>query len=129
MDEYDERNYRGDYRYDERNYRPDYRNERADYRGDERADYRADERADYRGDYRYDDRRRDYDRRGGKINYRNYRGSYHEELEMVMQDMREQYRKLEDVAEMAEGQDKNMLTKIAQKEKENYTYVKQLMEK
>lgn len=122
MDEYDDRNYRADYR-------PEYgddRNYRGDYRGSERADYRGNERG-YRGyddrDYRYDDR--NY-RRGRR---RNYRESYHEELEMVMEDMREQYRKLEDVAEMAEGQDRNMLMKIAQKEKENYSYIKQLMEK
>ena len=106
------------YRYDDR----DYRNDR-DYRYDDR-DYR-----NYREDYR-----RDYDRRGGRRNYRyggdyNFRNSYHEELEMVMEDMREQYRKLEDVAEMAEGQDKSTLMKVAQKEKENYMYVKQLMEK
>lgn len=110
MDEYDDRNYR----YDERNYR-DYRYDDRDYRYDDR-DYR-----NYREDYR-----RGYDRRGGR---RNYRNSYHEELEMVMEDMREQYRKLEDVAEMAEGQDKSTLMKVAQKEKENYMYIKQLMEK
>jgi hypothetical protein len=109
------------YRYDDR----DYRNDR-DYR-----DYRYDDR-DYRN-YR-EDYRRDYDRRGGRRNYRyggdySFRNSYHEELEMVMEDMREQYRKLEDVAEMAEGQDKSTLMKVAQKEKENYMYVKQLMEK
>ena len=117
---------------------------RENYRDDYREDYRDD--MDYRDyDYRYhDDRnyrdydyRRDYDRRGGKINnrdyrnYRNYRGGdYYEELEMTMEDMREQYRKLEDISEMATNQqDKNMLMKIAQKEKENYSYIKQLVEK
>ena len=91
----------------------------------------------YRDNYRDDYRTRDYDRRGGKINnrdyrnYRNYRGGdYYEELEMTMDDMREQYRKLEDISEMATNQqDKNMLMKIAQKEKENYSYIKQLVEK
>lgn len=94
-------------------------------------------RENYRDDYRDDYRTRDYDRRGGKINnrdyrnYRNYRGGdYYEELEMTMEDMREQYRKLEDISEMATNQqDKNMLMKIAQKEKENYSYIKQLVEK
>lgn len=96
-------------------------------------------RENYRNDmdYRDYDYRRDYDRRGGKINnrdyrnYRNYRGGdYYEELEMTMEDMREQYRKLEDISEMATNQqDKNMLMKIAQKEKENYSYIKQLVEK
>ena len=96
------------------------------YRENYRDDYREDYRDDYRN-YRDYDYRRDYDRRGGKINnrdyrnYRNYRGGdYYEELEMTMEDMREQYRKLEDISEMATNQqDKNMLMKIAQKEKEN----------
>lgn len=91
---------------------------------------------DYRN-YRDDYRTRDYDRRGGRLNnrdyrnYRNYRNQdYYEELEMTMEDMREQYRKLEDISEMADNQqDKNMLMKIAQKEKENYSYIKQLLEK
>lgn len=119
-----EMNYRGYRDEDYANYR-DYR----DY-----ANYRE-EYDNYRGDYRdYDNyRTRDYDRRGGKINNRNYRSyrmqDYHEELEMTMEDMREQYRKLEDIAEMASPQDKNMLMKIAQKEKENYNYLKQIMEK
>lgn len=109
--------------------REDYRD---DYRRDYRDDYRRDYR-DYRDDYREDymDYRRDYDRRGGRRNYRNYREhDYHEELEMVMEDMRESSRKLEDISEMANNQqDKNMLMKIAQKEKENYHYIKQMMEK
>jgi len=122
MNEMENRDYRYDNRYYDENihgnmgYRENYRND---------MDYR---------DYDY---RRDYDRRGGKINnrdyrnYRNYRGGdYYEELEMTMEDMREQYRKLEDISEMATNQqDKNMLMKIAQKEKENYSYIKQLVEK
>ena len=57
------------------------------------------------------------------------RMDYYEELEMAMEDMREQYRKLEDISEMAEQQDRAMLMKIAQKEKENYNYLKQIVEK
>ena len=128
-EDYNERTHT--YRYDDRDY-----NDRENYRGNYREDYRENYRYDYR-DYRgYDDRdynyrKRDYDRRGGKINYRNYRNQdYHEELDTVVFDMKEQTRKLEDIAEMAENpQDKNMLTKIAQKEKENYMYLKQLSEK
>lgn len=102
--------------------RGDYRDDYRDYRGDYR-DYR-----DYRDDYR------DYDRRGGRINNRGYRSyreqDYYEELGMVMEDMRESSRKLEDVSEMAHNaQDKSMLMKLAQKEKENYNYIKQMMEK
>jgi len=130
--DYDNRDYRN-YREDYRNYR-DYDNRDYDNRYYDEAmhGYR-----NYREDYRDEDyRKRDYDRRGGKINYRdyrnyrNYRGDYHEELEIAMEDMREQYRKLEDISEMMTNpQDKNMLMKIAQKEKENYNYIKQLAEK
>ena len=39
-------------------------------------------------------------------------------------------KKLEDIADMAGNpQDRNMLMKIAQKEKENHNFIKQLMEK
>ena len=119
------------------NYRDNYREDyRYDNRYDNRGDYRGDYRENYRDDYR-EDYRRDYDRRGGRINnrdyrnYRNYReGDYREELEMAMMDMKEQARKLEDISEMAHNpQDKTMLMKIAQKEKENYEYVKQMMQK
>ena len=132
MRDYDNRDYR-DYRdSDYRNYR-DYDDR---YDEIEHSSMNYDNRS-YRDNYRDDYRTRDYDRRGGKINnrdyynYRNYRGGdYYEELEMTMDDMREQYRKLEDISEMATNQqDKNMLMKIAQKEKENYSYIKQLVEK
>lgn len=88
----------------------------------------------YRDDYNYRYDYRDYDRRGGRRNYRNYRNyreeDYYEELEMLTEDMREQYRKLEDVAQMAHNmQDKNVITKVAEKEKENYHYLKQLVDK
>ena len=47
-----------------------------------------------------------------------------------MEDMREQYRKLEDISEMADNpQEKNAIMKIAQKEKENYMMLKQIVEK
>lgn len=117
-----------DYRYDNR-----YYDENIHGNMGYRESYRDD--MDYR-DYDY---RRDYDRRGGRINnryrnYRNYRNyreqDYYEELEMTMHEMKETSRKLEDVADMAENQqDKNMLMKIAQKEKENSQYIKQLVEK
>ena len=119
---------RGDYRDNYRDYR-DYDNRWYDEMEHGSMNY---DNRNYRDNYR-----RDYDRRGGRINnrsYRNYRNyreqDYYEELEMTMEDMREQYRKLEDISEMAENQqDKNMLMKIAQKEKENYNYIKQLVEK
>lgn len=117
--------------YDNRDYRDGYRDS---YRGGSYRDsYRDDYRDGYREDYR-DDYRRDYDRRGGRINnrsYRNYRNQdYYEELEMLCYDMKDMHRKIEDVAEMAENtQDKNMLMKIGQKEKENYMALKQIMDK
>lgn len=109
-----------------------YTSNRDDYRGDYR-DYR-DYRDDYRGDYRDYRDYRDYDRRGGRINNRNYRNyreqDYYEELEMAMEDMKHQTRNLEDIADMAHNpQDKTTLMKIAQKEKENYGYIKQMLEK
>lgn len=114
----------------------DYNNR--DYDNRDYRDYRDyDDRYYDSRSYREDYRNRDYDRRGGKINnrdYRNYRNyreqDYYEELEMAAEDMREQYRKLEDVSEMAHNmQDKNMIMKIAEKEKENYNYLKQLVNK
>lgn len=131
MRDYDNRDYSD---MDSRNYRDNYRDYDNRYYDEmEHGSYRDSDYRNYRDDYST----RDYDRRGGKINnrdyrnYRNYRGGdYYEELEMTMDDMREQYRKLEDISEMATNQqDKNMLMKIAQKEKENYSYIKQLVEK
>lgn len=109
----------------ETDYRDDYRNYR-DYRdGGNYRNYR-----NYRDDYRT----REYDRRGGKINYRNYRNyrqeDYYEELENCMHELKEYSRALEDLADMAENpQDKNMIMKIAQREKEHYMNLKQMMEK
>ena len=108
----------------------DYNNRGYDNRYYDEAFY-GNSRENYRDDYRdY----RDYDRRGGRINNRNYRNyreqDYYEEIEMLTEDMREQYRKLEDISEMAHNQqDKNMIMKIAEKEKENYNYLKQLVNK
>ena len=130
MRDYDNRDYRYDNRYYDENIHGNM-----GYRENYRDDYREDYRDDYRS-YRDYDYRRDYDRRGGKINnryrnYRNYRGGdYYEELEMIMGDMKETSRKIEDVADMASNQqDKHMLMKIAQKEKENHSYIKSLVEK
>jgi len=103
----------------------DYRG--GSYRGNYRGDYRGGSyRDDYRGNYR-----RDYDRRGGRMNYRNYREEdYYEELENCMHELKEYSRALEDLADMAENpQDRNMLMRIANKEKEHYMNLKQLMEK
>lgn len=105
-----------------RSYR-DYRNSYRD--GGSYRDYRDN------GNYRDDYRTRDYDRRGGKINnrdYRNYRGDYYEELEMTTEEMRDMYRKLEDISDMITNpQEKNVLMKVAQAEKQNYQQLKQIM--
>lgn len=100
-----------------------------DYRGGNyRDDYRYDDY--HRGNYR-DDYRRDYDRRGGRRNYRNYREeNYYDELEECMHELKETARAIEDVAEMADNQsDRNMLMKIAQKEKEHSMHLKQMLDK
>ena len=105
-----------------------------DYRGDYRGSYRDDYRdyRDYRDDYR--NYRRDYDRRGGRINrrsYRNYREEdFYSELENSMHELKEYSRGLEDLADMAENpQEKNMIMKIAQREKEHYNSLKQMLER
>lgn len=120
MNEMNTRDYDNRY-YDEAEH--GYRSYR-DYKG---RNYRDDM------DYRYDYRTRDYDRRGGKINYRdyrNYRGDYYEDLEMAVEDMREGYRTLEDISEMVTNpQEKNVIMKVAQAEKENYHHLKQMMDK
>ena len=112
-------------------YRDDYRDS---YRGGSyRDDYRDDYR-DYRNYRNYRDDYRDYDRRGGRRNYRNYRNyreqDYYEELEMCMEDAREDSRKYEDLSEMAKNpQEKNNLMKISQREKEHYMTLKEMVEK
>jgi len=100
---------------DNRDYRDDYREDYRDYR-------------DYRDNYR--DYRRDYDRRGGRINNRNYREQdFYDELEMVCQDMKEQARKLEDIAEMSKNpQERAMLMKISQTEKDHVQGLKKIVE-
>lgn len=98
-----------------------------DYRG---GNYRGDYRRNYRDDYR-DGSYRNYDRRGGRRNYRNYREEdFYNELENCMHELKEYSRGLEDLADMAENpQDRNMLMKISQKEKEHYMNLKQMMER
>lgn len=88
-----------------------------------------DDDRDYRS-YRNYRNYRDYDRRGGRRNYRNYRDDYYEELEDCMYDMKEQARKIEDVAEMVTNpQEKNTLMKIADREKEHHRTIKEMIEK
>lgn len=102
----------------------DYRDYR-DY--DDRDDYRRDYRYDYRDDYR----RRMYDRRGGRRNYRNYREEdFTEELEKCVEQSMYKYRELEDLAEMADDRnEKNTLMKIAEREKEHYKILKEMLDK
>jgi rubrerythrin len=53
-----------------------------------------------------------------------------EELEMYMDEAKDQYRRLEDIAEMAENpQEKNNLMKIAEREKEHCRIIKEIIEK
>jgi hypothetical protein len=114
------------------NYRDD--NYRDSYREDYRENYR-----DYRN-YR-DNYRDEYGRNQRNMrNYRNYRDRYGRNyrsqedyyacLEDVVEDGMELARAYEDVSEMAtNSKDKQMLTKIAEREKEHYRTVKEMLEK
>lgn len=100
----------------------DYRN----YRGNYRDDYRTDYRDDYgrnRRNYRYYRDYRDYS------NYRNYRDEYAMMLEEIAEDGMELSRAYEDVSEMASNvNEKQKLMKLAQREKEQYKMVKEMLE-
>ena len=103
-------------------------------------DYRYDRRDDSRGDYRnyrdYRDYRDDYDRRTRGRMYRdrygrNYRSQeeYHECLEDILEDSMDLARAYEDVSEMAmNSNEKSKLMKIAEREKEHYRTVKEMLE-
>lgn len=102
-----------------------------------RRDRDYEERDNYRHDYhdyRDDDRYDRYDYRRGRRSYRTYRNyreeDYYNELENCMQEIKDYSRELEDLADMAENsQDRNMLMKIAQREREHYSNLKQMLEK
>lgn len=97
------------------------------------TDYR--DYRDYRDDYRsYRDYRngyREYDMRGGRPNYRNYRDDeYKAEVEKCMYEAKERHREFEDLAEMAKNpEERNLLMKIALREKEHYENLKQMVER
>ena len=112
---------------------------RSEYVGGGYRDYRGGYRMrNNRDDYRDEENYRNYDMRGGKMNNRNYRNyrNYREEDEMydeieeAMYDAKECHRKFEDLAEMTDDEKmKNTLMKIAMREKEHYTSLKELLEK
>jgi rubrerythrin len=122
---YNMRNYDNRTEYHGGEYRENYRDD--GYRDE---DYREDYRNDYRGDYR-DNYRRNYDRRGGRINRRSYReDDVYGEIENAMYEAKECHRKMEDLAEMIDDPKiKNTLMKIAMREKEHYSSLKELLEK
>ena len=98
---------------------------REDYRGNYRGDYRDNYRDNYRDDYRYGRTTR------GR-NYRNYREKeeYCDMLADAMEDGMELARTYEDAAEMTtNSKDKNSLMKIAEREKEHYRTVKEMLER
>lgn len=105
------------------------------YRDEDYRNYRGNYRGDYRGDYRYyrDDRnyRDDYRRGNGRRSNRSYREKeeYYNMLEDAMEDGMELARLYEDVSEMTtNSKDKNSLMKIAEREKEHYRAVKEMLE-
>lgn len=105
-------------------------NNRSEYVGggyrDYRGNYRYGNRESYRDDYR-DEYGRNY--RGGRM--RNYRSDdIYEEIGNAMFDAKTCHRKMEDLAdETDDPQIKNVLMKIAMREKEHYQSLKELMEK
>lgn len=108
------------------------RMEEYDYRDSRGGNYRDDYRRDYRYDYRdeYGRNQRDnYGRnRRNYRNYRNYRDEYTTMLEEVCEDGMELARAYEDVSEIAQGQDRQKLMKLADKQKEIYRWTKDIME-
>ena len=117
---YRDDDYREDsYRYD--NYR-DMRD--TDYRDD--RNYRDNYRDSYRDNYR-DRYGRNYRDRYGR-NYRS--GDVHGMLSELVDEGMELARGYEEAGEMiTNSKDKNMLMKIAEREKENYRTVKEMLEK
>lgn len=102
-----------------------------DYRDDYREDYRdyRNYRDDYR-DYRDEYGRNQRDAYGrNRRSYRNYRDDYTMMLEDAINDGMELARTYEDLSEMADGQDKQKLMKIAEREKEHYRTAKEIMQK
>lgn len=96
-------------------YREDYRNNRGDYRDDYRMNYRDD----------YGRNRRSY--RGG--NYRSQE-EYTMMLEDIVDDGMELARNYEDVSDMAsDSSEKQKLMKMAEREKEHYRTVKEILKK
>ena len=110
-------------------YRDDYRdNYRDNYRNDYRDGYRENNR-DYRN---YRDYREDYRSGVDRKNYRNYRDkeSYYEMLEEAVGTGTELARMYEDMAEMVtNSKDRSSLMKIAEREKEHYRMVKEMLER
>ena len=110
-----------DYRYSEGrdyNYDHDYR-----YDHDHDHDYRYDR--DYRYDYRMDGRRK-----GGRRMYRTEEDDYMEELSECMKNGMCSAKDYEKLAEMADNkEERSKLMKMAQREKEHYTAMKEMLEK
>ena len=116
-----EDNYRDDYR---ESYRDDYRDSYRDYRDNYRDEYGRNQRD------RYGRNRRSY--RGDYRNMRNYRSQedYYTCLEDIVEDGMELAKAYEEVVDMAtNSKEKQMITKIAEREKEHYRTVKEMLEK
>lgn len=112
------------------NYRDDYREDYRDNRDNRNnRDYRDDYR-DYRDEYSRNQRDRYGRNRRSYRGYRNYRDEYVTMLEEVAEDGMELARAYEDVSEMAtDGNEKQKLMKIAEREKEHYKLAKEMLEK
>lgn len=123
-----EENYRDD---SYRDYREEYRNNRDSYR-DNYRDYRDEYGRNQRDEYGRNQRDRYGRNRRSYRDYRNYRSQedYYTCLEDIVEDGMELARAYEDVVDMAtNSKDKQMLTKLAEKQKEHYRMTKELLEK
>lgn len=110
MNEMRTMDYRDDYRENYRDYRDDYRDYRDEYGRNQRDEYGRNRR-----NYR---------------NYRNYRDEYTMMLEDAINDGMELARTYEDLGEISsDGQEKQKLMKIAEREKEHYRTAKEIMQK
>ena len=105
------------------------------YRDNYRDDYREDYREDYRDEYgrnqrdRYGRNRRNYRYYRDYRDYRSQRDEYENMLEEIVDDSMELARAYEDVSEMASNvNEKQKLMKMAEREKEQYRMIKEMLE-
>lgn len=109
----------------------DMRDDRYNYRDDRGYRDDRDYRYDYRDEYGRNRRDRRYTRSYRDRYGRNYRGGdeYYEMLEDIVEDGMDLAKDYEEVSEMATNSaEKNKLMKMAEREKEHYKTVKEMLQ-